>query len=69
MRFCAVGLSSVLGLVAGVQAGTVLWTGSFNSYATSADFDKCEWILLAIVLLLMQWLQGLGRARLESING
>ena len=32
-------LSSLLGLA---EAGTTIWSGSFNAFATSADFDKCE---------------------------
>ncbi|KAK7681547.1 hypothetical protein QCA50_015279 [Cerrena zonata] len=27
----------------GAQAGTTVWSGSFNSYSTAADFDKWSW--------------------------
>jgi hypothetical protein len=30
-------------LTLGAQAGTTLWSGSFNSYSTAADFDKWSW--------------------------
>ncbi|KAK0464388.1 uncharacterized protein EV420DRAFT_1039583 [Desarmillaria tabescens] len=30
-------------LVSAVRAGTTVWDGSFNSYSTSADFDKWSW--------------------------
>ena len=41
MKYSA-GLASVLALVAGARAGTTIWSGSFNSYATVAAFDNCE---------------------------
>lgn len=30
-------------LVLSASAGTKLWDGSFNNYASAADFDKCKW--------------------------
>ncbi|KIP05155.1 carbohydrate-binding module family 1 protein [Phlebiopsis gigantea 11061_1 CR5-6] len=42
MKYSA-GLASVLGLLAGARAGTTIWSGSFNSYATVADFDNWSW--------------------------
>ncbi|KAK0201914.1 hypothetical protein DFS33DRAFT_1031179 [Desarmillaria ectypa] len=30
-------------LVGAVRAGTTVWDGSFDSYSTSADFDKWSW--------------------------
>lgn len=28
-------------LTLGASAGTKLWDGSFNNYASASDFDKC----------------------------
>lgn len=29
-------------LTLGASAGTKIWDGSFNNYASAADFDKCK---------------------------
>ena len=41
MKYSA-GLSSLLAFAASASAGTTIWSGSFNSYSTASDFDKCR---------------------------
>ena len=54
-----------------VRAGTTVWSGSFDNYATVADFDKCEWLscFYDVVVDLCVACQGLGQTRLDSTNG
>lgn len=67
-----VALSWVLlsALAGAVHAGTVVWSGSFNPYATVADFDKCKSLGVRC-----RWLpthrrpQGHGPIKLAPTNG
>ena len=34
--------AALIALASGASAGTTVWSGSFNSYSTAADFDKCS---------------------------
>ncbi|KAF5360863.1 hypothetical protein D9756_004690 [Leucocoprinus leucothites] len=39
----ALAWATLAALTLSVQAGTKLWDGSFNTYASAADFDKWSW--------------------------
>ncbi|KAF8895475.1 hypothetical protein BD779DRAFT_731825 [Infundibulicybe gibba] len=34
---------TILSVLGAAHAGTTVWSGNFNSYSTSADFDKWSW--------------------------
>jgi hypothetical protein len=59
-------------LILSASAGTKLWDGSFNNYASAADFDKCKSRKLLYVFFdnhSRTYLQGLGPTKSVPING